>query len=111
MDKTLQQYDAIIAECVALFEKKAHDYGTAWRILRVPSLTDQIMIKGAAHPHAAAEAGEQGGRGGAARTGGHRELRGHGLGAIGDGCGGHAGYGRTAGPGGVYAGSWSMPAT
>lgn len=46
MDKTLKQYDAIIAECVALFEKKAHDYGTAWRILRVPSLTDQIMIKG-----------------------------------------------------------------
>jgi hypothetical protein len=30
---------------MALFTKKAHDYGTAWRILRVPSLTDQIMIK------------------------------------------------------------------
>ena len=45
MDKTLKQYDAVVAECVALFEKKAQDYGTAWRILRVPSLTDQIMIK------------------------------------------------------------------
>jgi hypothetical protein len=45
MDKTLQQYDAVIAECLALFSKKAHDYGTAWRILRVPSLTDQIFIK------------------------------------------------------------------
>ncbi len=45
MDKTLQQYDAVIAECVALFAKKAHDYGTAWRILRVSSLTDQIFIK------------------------------------------------------------------
>jgi hypothetical protein len=45
MDRTLHQYDAVIAECLALFNKKAHDYGTAWRILRVPSLTDQIMIK------------------------------------------------------------------
>jgi hypothetical protein len=45
MDKTLQQYDAVIGECLALFTQKAHDYGTAWRILRVPSLTDQIFIK------------------------------------------------------------------
>lgn len=45
MDKTLQQYDAVISECITLFTKKAHDYGTAWRILRVPSLTDQIFIK------------------------------------------------------------------
>jgi len=45
MDKTLLQYDAVIAECLALFTQKAHDYGTAWRILRVPSLTDQIFIK------------------------------------------------------------------
>ena len=45
MDKTLQQYDAIIAECVDLFTKKSHDYGTAWRILRVSSLTDQVFIK------------------------------------------------------------------
>lgn len=45
MDKTLQQYDAILTECLDLFGKKAQDYGTAWRILRVPSLTDQIMIK------------------------------------------------------------------
>ena len=45
MERTLAQYDAVIAECMALFSKKAHDYGTAWRILRVPSLTDQILIK------------------------------------------------------------------
>ncbi len=45
MERTLQQYDAIIAECVDLFTKKAHDYGTAWRILRVSSLTDQVFIK------------------------------------------------------------------
>ncbi len=45
MDKTLQQYDAVINGCIDLFEKKAKDYGAAWRILRVPSLTDQIFIK------------------------------------------------------------------
>jgi Nucleotide modification associated domain 1 len=45
MEKTLQQYDAAIAECVDLFTRKAHDYGTAWRILRVSSLTDQVFIK------------------------------------------------------------------
>lgn len=45
MDKTLQQFDTVISECLALFTKKAKDYGTAWRILRVPSLTDQILIK------------------------------------------------------------------
>lgn len=45
MDKTLQQYDAIVNGCLELFAKKAHDYGTAWRVLRVPSLTDQIFIK------------------------------------------------------------------
>lgn len=32
-------------ECKQLFEKKSKDYGTAWRILRVPSITDQIFIK------------------------------------------------------------------
>ena len=45
MERTLKQYDEVVAECMALFTKKAQDYGTAWRILRVPSLTDQIMIK------------------------------------------------------------------
>lgn len=45
MELTLRQYDAVTAECLDLFRRKAHDYGTAWRILRVPSLTDQIMIK------------------------------------------------------------------
>ena len=34
-------------ECLELFTKKTHDYGTAWRILRLPSLTDQIYIKAA----------------------------------------------------------------
>ena len=34
-----------VAECRLLFEKKTRDYGTSWRILRLPSLTDQIYIK------------------------------------------------------------------
>ena len=33
------------AVCRVLFEKKTRDYGTSWRILRLPSLTDQIFIK------------------------------------------------------------------
>ncbi|MCL2683364.1 MAG: DUF1599 domain-containing protein [Bacteroidales bacterium] len=42
---TSQAYYAVIAECRALFEKKMRDYGSAWRILRLPSMTDQIFIK------------------------------------------------------------------
>jgi len=34
-----------MADCKTLFEKKTRDYGTAWRILRLPSITDQIFIK------------------------------------------------------------------
>src|SRR5438045_8731229 len=44
-DKTAHEYKEAIAVCKALFEKKTHDYGTAWRILRLPSITDQIYIK------------------------------------------------------------------
>lgn len=45
MEKTNQQYDQVISTCRNLFEKKMKDYGTAWRILRPQSLTDQIYIK------------------------------------------------------------------
>lgn len=45
MEKTLKQYDRVVEACMDLFRKKGHDYGTAWRILRVPSLTDQVLIK------------------------------------------------------------------
>jgi hypothetical protein len=45
MSNTSQQYDEIIRQCLDVFSKKAIDYGTAWRILRTPSLTDQIYIK------------------------------------------------------------------
>lgn len=42
---TSAQYDAVIQNCKYLFLKKTKDYGTAWRILRLPSITDQIFIK------------------------------------------------------------------
>lgn len=42
---TSQQYDQIAQNCIDLFSKKAIDYGTAWRILRTSSITDQIYIK------------------------------------------------------------------
>jgi hypothetical protein len=45
MSTTSKQYDAQIAICRNLFNKKMKDYGCAWRILRLPSLTDQIFIK------------------------------------------------------------------
>jgi len=43
--KTSSEYDSIITRCKTLFLKKAADYGTAWRIMRLPSITDQIFIK------------------------------------------------------------------
>ncbi len=45
MQHTSEQYDAILHICRELFVKKMKDYGSAWRILRLPSLTDQIFIK------------------------------------------------------------------
>lgn len=45
MDITSQQYDSEISICRSLFINKMKDYGSAWRILRLPSLTDQIFIK------------------------------------------------------------------
>ena len=45
MSKTAEQYRKVIANCRSIFEKKGKDYGTAWRIMRISSLTDQIFIK------------------------------------------------------------------
>lgn len=45
MRNTVQEYDKVIHICRDLFVKKMTDYGSAWRILRLPSLTDQIFIK------------------------------------------------------------------
>lgn len=43
--ETSQEYNEVIAVCKSLFLKKTKDYGTAWRILRPASITDQIFIK------------------------------------------------------------------
>jgi hypothetical protein len=45
MKQTIQEYDEAIAKCKDIFVKKMKDYGVAWRILRLSSLTDQIFIK------------------------------------------------------------------
>ena len=45
IDKTASEYKQVISTCKTLFAKKTHDYGTAWRILRLSSITDQIFIK------------------------------------------------------------------
>ena len=45
MANTSAEYDAIINTCKGLFIKKTRDYGTAWRILRPETITDQLFIK------------------------------------------------------------------
>jgi len=45
IEETLKEYDQAFALCSQLFEAKTSDYGTAWRILRPSSLTDQLFIK------------------------------------------------------------------
>lgn len=44
-EKTESEYKNVIATCKALFLQKTKDYGTAWRVMRLPSITDQIFIK------------------------------------------------------------------
>lgn len=44
-DRTTSQYQQAVSHCRDIFAKKTHDYGTAWRILRTHSLTDQLLIK------------------------------------------------------------------
>lgn len=45
MSKTISQYESAIKACKDIFTKKTKDYGTAWRVLRTSSITDQIFIK------------------------------------------------------------------
>ncbi|NLZ72284.1 MAG: DUF1599 domain-containing protein [Bacteroidales bacterium] len=45
MEVTNEQFKKIVTMCRNLFEKKLHDYGPAWRILRPVSVTDQLLIK------------------------------------------------------------------
>lgn len=45
MSQTSLQYDQAVAACRDIFIKKTKDYGTAWRVLRIISVVDQIFIK------------------------------------------------------------------
>jgi hypothetical protein len=45
MDTTNMQYDEAVRSCKEIFIKKASDYGTSWRVLRIISVVDQIFIK------------------------------------------------------------------
>jgi len=45
LSNTAAEYNAVIKTCKDLFMKKTRDYGTAWRILRIESITDQLFIK------------------------------------------------------------------
>jgi len=45
MTNTNEQYDQAIQACKEIFVKKAKDYGTSWRVLRIISIVDQIFIK------------------------------------------------------------------
>lgn len=42
---TSEQFKKVMSNCRELFVKKMHDYGSAWRIMRPVSVTDQIYIK------------------------------------------------------------------
>lgn len=44
-DEAMQLYDAHAQSCVELMQKKNHDYGEAWRDMRVSSYTDIILTK------------------------------------------------------------------
>lgn len=45
IEETLKDYDRAFGRCAELFKAKTSDYGTAWRVLRPSSLTDQLFIK------------------------------------------------------------------
>ena len=45
MNNTSKQYDEAVQSCKDIFIKKARDYGTSWRVLRIISIVDQIFIK------------------------------------------------------------------
>jgi len=42
---TEESYNIETAKCKSLFSDKLKDYGSAWRVLRLPSFTDQLYIK------------------------------------------------------------------
>lgn len=45
VEDTIRVFNEIVAEAQALLRAKDHDYGESWRDMRLPSITDQILIK------------------------------------------------------------------
>ena len=45
IDDTIRHYNEIVAEAQDLLRAKDHDYGESWRVMRLPSITDQILVK------------------------------------------------------------------
>jgi hypothetical protein len=45
IEDTIRQFNQIVAEAQELLRAKDHDYGESWRIMRLPSITDQILVK------------------------------------------------------------------
>lgn len=44
---TQEEFEQVMQNCRDLFVKKLHDYGTAWRVMRPETMTDQLFIKAA----------------------------------------------------------------
>jgi len=44
---TNEEFKLVMQQCRELFEKKLHDYGAAWRVMRAETVTDQLFIKAA----------------------------------------------------------------
>lgn len=45
IEDTIRHYNQIVAEAQELLRAKDHDYGESWRLMRLPSITDQILVK------------------------------------------------------------------
>ena len=45
IEDTIKNYNEIVAEAQELLRAKDHDYGESWRLMRIPSITDQILVK------------------------------------------------------------------
>jgi hypothetical protein len=45
IEDTIRHYNEIVAEAQTLLRAKDHDYGESWRLMRIPSITDQILVK------------------------------------------------------------------
>jgi hypothetical protein len=45
IEDTITHYNEIVKEAQELLRAKDHDYGESWRLMRLPSITDQILVK------------------------------------------------------------------